>query len=157
MTKENPQSLVGNRLREERHRLDITQADAALLCGVTREMWGRYERGAMPSAHVLVLLIGHGVDVNYILGGTRVIEDAGMLPARERELLQSFREMDEEGRSAITRAAAMELDRSRFGPQLQRQQSPAPHKTIKQVIHGNVGKAAGRDMTITAPAKKSKG
>jgi transcriptional regulator with XRE-family HTH domain len=153
MEEDKPHSLVGNRLREERHRLDITQADAALLCGVTREMWGRYERGAMPSAHVLALLIGQGVDVNYILGGTRVIEVEGMLPSRERELLRSFREMDEEGRAAITRAAAMELQRSRSGAQ----RPPAPSKAANIIKRSKVGgHVAAGDVNINAPAKKPK-
>lgn len=105
-------SLVGDRLRAERERIGIRQADAALLCGVTREMWGRYERGAMPNSGVLVALIGHGFDVNWILGGTRLINDEGTLPERERELLERYRSTDEEGRAAIDRAAAMEALRS---------------------------------------------
>lgn len=31
------------RLKEERKRLRLTQGDIADICGVSREMWGKYE------------------------------------------------------------------------------------------------------------------
>lgn len=88
----------------------MSQADAALLGSVTREMWGRYERGAMPSAHVLLLVQGHGFDVNYILGGSRTLSES-TLTEDEEELLRSYRSTDHEGRQAVLRMARMECSR----------------------------------------------
>lgn len=100
-------SLVGIRLREERERIGITQADAGLFAGVTREQWGRYERGALPNADALLKLQGHGFDVNYILGGSRMLTDA-TLSAEERQLLGNFRSTDDDGRASLLRAGQME-------------------------------------------------
>lgn len=108
-------SQVGIRLREERERIGITQQSAALLCGVTREQWGRYERGSMPNSQVLVHLIGHGFDVNRILGGSRTITD-NTLTEPEETLVDDFRSTDDEGRAAITRTARMEAQRVRHAP-----------------------------------------
>lgn len=104
---EKPSSLVGIRLREERERIGITQADAALLVGVSREMWGRYERGAMPSSEVLLRAQGHGFDVNYILGGARVLSEATLVN-EERTLIERYRAVDGAGKAAILRATENE-------------------------------------------------
>lgn len=108
--KENPTSPVGIKLRDERLRLGLTQAEAAACGGVTREQWGRYERGAMPNTKVLVSLKGHGFDVSHILEGDR---DTNLLTlsAEEHALLGVFRCTDDEGRAAVLRQARMEAQR----------------------------------------------
>ncbi len=62
----------GERIVEERKRLKMTQADMAKACGVSRGMWGRYEKdkGSMGS-DVFARFISCGADANYIFTGTR--------------------------------------------------------------------------------------
>lgn len=61
------------RLKEERLRLGLSQQDAADACGVSREMWGKYERGkGVPGGEVLFSFASRGADINYILTGMRV-------------------------------------------------------------------------------------
>lgn len=103
-------SHVGDRLREERKRIGVNQADAGALAGVTREQFSRYEGGAMPGADVLVRLMGHGFDVNYVLGGSRTFSELS-LSDDEQELLRSYRSTDHEGRQAVLRMARMECSR----------------------------------------------
>lgn len=63
---------VGDRLREVREKLELSQSSAAKLVGVTREQWGRYERGiTMPGGEVLAALARADVDVSYVLTGSR--------------------------------------------------------------------------------------
>lgn len=103
---------VGDRLREERLRIGVSQEDAALLCGVSRAMWGRYERAvSLPGASVLLHLIGHGFDLNYILGGSRTLSDS-TLNDEETALLAAFRATDDEGRASALRAVNMERMRT---------------------------------------------
>lgn len=64
-----PYDLTGNRLQEERKKLGLTQAEAAKKVGVRREMWGRYERGALPQRSVAASLSAAGFDVEYIFTG----------------------------------------------------------------------------------------
>lgn len=62
----------GERLKIERERLGHSQMEAAEMCGVRREMWGKYERGAAePGARVLERYSAHDADVLYILTGRR--------------------------------------------------------------------------------------
>lgn len=103
-------SSVGDRLREERKRIGVSQADAGLLAGVSREQFSRYEGGAMPGADVLVRLLGHGFDVNFVLGGSRTLSE-DTLTDLEQELLQYFRRTDNEGRQSVVRLARMECNR----------------------------------------------
>lgn len=64
-------SQIGERLKEERQRLGLPQREMAQLSGVSREMWAKYEAGAEPGAAALARLAAHGVDVLYVLTGTR--------------------------------------------------------------------------------------
>lgn len=60
----------GQRLKAERERLQLSQQAAAEKCGVRREMWGKYERGAAePGVRVLARLGAEGADVLYLLLG----------------------------------------------------------------------------------------
>lgn len=62
----------GCRLKEERERLGLSQQSAADICGVRREMWGKYERDvAEPGVRVMELFSAHGADALYVLTGRR--------------------------------------------------------------------------------------
>lgn len=79
-----------NRLKNERKRLGFNQASIAELCGISREIWGKYERGAaVPGGHVLCSFAFNGANIQYILTG----EDSGgvMLTRDELELVNHFR------------------------------------------------------------------
>lgn len=80
---------VAIRLLEERERLFASQEDAGARCGVSRVMWGQYERGqAAPGGAVWLKLAAAGADVQYILTGQR---SAQALTRDEVELLEQFR------------------------------------------------------------------
>jgi transcriptional regulator with XRE-family HTH domain len=94
----------------------MRQEDACLLGGVTRAMWGRYERGlAMPSSEVLLKVQGHGFDVNFVLGGVRMLTDA-TLSDDERQLLHNYRFTDDDGRAALLRMSGLEAQRAVSAP-----------------------------------------
>ncbi|EAM8501392.1 helix-turn-helix transcriptional regulator [Salmonella enterica] len=88
---------IGVRIREERKRLklNLTQAQAAMICGISREMWGKYERGqAMPGGDVLLSFAEAGADIQYILlGEVRLTENQ-----EEKALLENYRAMNEAAR-----------------------------------------------------------
>lgn len=64
--------IFGDRLKAERERLNLSQQDAAHICGVRREMWGKYERGQVePGAFVIEHLTTHGADPLYLFKGER--------------------------------------------------------------------------------------
>lgn len=85
-------SLCAERLTEERQRLGLKQVAAAALCKVSREVWGRYERGlAAPGGEVLMHFARAGADVQYILTGRRDAPPPEVLTSDERELLDLFR------------------------------------------------------------------
>lgn len=83
-------SQISTRLKEERKRLKFNQNDVASLCGVSREMWGKYERGlAMPGANVLAALAAAGANVQYVLTGDSV--GGVTLSKDEQEMLSYYR------------------------------------------------------------------
>jgi transcriptional regulator with XRE-family HTH domain len=63
---------IGDRLREERERLDLSQVAIAALAGVSRVSQGNYESGKRkPKADYWNAVASIGVDVQYVLTGTR--------------------------------------------------------------------------------------
>ena len=95
--------LFSIRLKTERTRLGLTQTEIASKCGISREMWGKYERGvAMPGSEVLFSLAATGVDIGYLFSGEKVNKD---LTAQEQTLLEDYRESNEQGKEAIEKTA----------------------------------------------------
>ena len=85
--------------------MGLTQADMAKKCGVSREIWGKYERGqAIPGGDVLFSLAQAGADVQYIITGQRSGE---RLPNREAALLDNYRQSDDKGRRMIEQTASL--------------------------------------------------
>lgn len=65
-------SLIGERLKNERLRLGLTQDQAAQKCDVRRETWGRYERGQLEmGSTVFRAFVALGADMQYIISGIR--------------------------------------------------------------------------------------
>lgn len=144
--------LGAQRLRNERTRLGIGQGDAALLAGVSRNMWGAYERGlSSPGADVLMRLVGHGIDLNYVLGGSRTIT-TGTLSEPEEALFTDYRDTDDEGRAAITRTARMEAQRVRHTPPPPGGNYPASPGTSTAVLLHET-KAQPKPVKRKAPPK----
>lgn len=70
-------STLGSRLREERKRLGLLQPVFAELGGVKRVTQHLYEQDErVPDANYLLQMHAHGVDVTYVLLGTRKTANA---------------------------------------------------------------------------------
>lgn len=102
-------SFSGNRLKEERKKLGLTQAQAAEKCGVSGRMWGDYERGiSQPKTELFFQFEKAGIDVQYVMHGRRD-ETAAMpsekLSKEEQELLALFRQASDNGKFVILSVA----------------------------------------------------
>ncbi|GAA5784679.1 helix-turn-helix domain-containing protein [Chitiniphilus shinanonensis] len=65
-------AICAERMRDERKRLGLGQAEAGAAAGVSREMWSKYERGAaVPGGDALVGFALAGADIQYVLTGRR--------------------------------------------------------------------------------------
>ena len=109
-------SVFYERLREERKKLGLNQADFAALGRVTVDSQGNYERGLRkPDSAYLEAIALEGVDVGYLLTGVRTSvgmvkttgksEVAGVrqLTQEEAALLDNYNAADEQGRAAARR------------------------------------------------------
>ena len=108
---ENISSQLGERLRDARVRLGLSQDAVAASCGVSREMWGKYERGhSVPGGEVLAAVAALGADVRYILtglpAGYTAPPLATTLTQREESLLDNYRHASEAGRKALDQTGA---------------------------------------------------
>ena len=105
-------TLIGERLREARRQLGLTQADAAGNAGLSREQWGLYERGAsMPGGDAIYAFASMGIDVLYLLTGTRTpgaptLGGDHLISPEEAALLDNYRNSGPEGRRAIATTSA---------------------------------------------------
>lgn len=126
-------SLVGERLKEQRTALRLSQAEAAERVGITREHLGRCERGtAVPGGEVLAALADLGVDVGYVLTGKSGSFGAAgaALTADERELLALFREATLSAKVAAINAL------SSGGTHSARPHQAAPIRQVNKAPHG---------------------
>ncbi len=90
---------IGDRLKEERERLRMTQESFSVAGGAGKRAYIRYEQGErLPDAGFLAALSASGVDVLYVLTGRR---SATALSPEEQTLLGYYRDAP----AAVRRAA----------------------------------------------------
>lgn len=93
---------VGDRLREERERRDLTQLQFGALNGVSRGTQRNYELGTAVGAmdlKYLATLESNGIDATYVLTGRRTF-DAGF-SGHEHALLEQYRAIPEPDKRAL--------------------------------------------------------
>ncbi len=92
-------NTFGERLREERARLGLTQDAFGAVGGVKKLAQISYEQDKRyPDAGYLIALAAIGVDVSYVMLGTPSLE---ALSKDESELLAGYRSMDIRGKAGV--------------------------------------------------------
>lgn len=92
---------LGARLRAERKRIGLNQADFAALGGSALNSQNRYETGqALPKLDYLFTLAQHGVDVGYVVTGVRT-EGVLLQTDQEYDLIGHFRNLKDEDRDTV--------------------------------------------------------
>lgn len=92
-------SEIGDRLREERERLKLSQEEFGAVGGVARNAQSNYEKGKrVPDAAYLAAIAEVGADVLYIVTGTRSDTSGAVVSSDEAELLCVYRKCTQEGR-----------------------------------------------------------
>lgn len=154
---------IGERLKAERDRLGRTQPDFAALAGASKRTLQDWERGvSSPTAAALKALSASGVDVRWVITGSRDYEPPPALTAEEQVLLERWREASREVRNAAFGAL--------LGAAPIRSNAPAPAHLPRinarsvsqtktriyagptQVYEGPIENVAGRDVVHHAPA-----
>lgn len=100
-------STFGERLKEERMRLDLSQTTLGEACGVTKQSQINYEKNERaPDALYLAALATAGADVLYILTGSRAAPPGPPLAPDEAALLDNYRHSPPEGQTALKTTSA---------------------------------------------------
>ncbi len=100
-------SGIGARLREERERLGLSQRVFGEIGGVEPNAQGKYESGdRTPKADYLAAVANKGVDVLYVLTGSRTPTPIENLSQVEECVLGSYRSLFKEDQDAIRRLTA---------------------------------------------------
>lgn len=95
--------LIGQRMREEREAMSLTQADFARIGGRNRISQATYESGKnTPNLEYLISLSRAGVDIGYILTGVR---QNGSLGPEKDQLIAYFDQMQPSQRTVILQIA----------------------------------------------------
>ena len=97
-------SGIGSRLRQERERLGLSQKVFGEIGGVEANAQGKYESGGRaPKADYLSRVAEKGVDILYVLTGSRIPVHVGHLSQSEEKVLDSYRALFKEDQDAIRR------------------------------------------------------
>lgn len=93
---------IGQRLREERERLGMTQRVFGDIGGVEPNAQGKYESGERsPRVDYLAALAARGVDAQYVLSGIRTPAPLEGLNTDESGLLGAFRQLSCDDQAAL--------------------------------------------------------
>ena len=126
---------IGDRVREERERLGMSQTEFGEAAGVNRGSQFNYEQGRrMPDAAYLAAIAKLGADLLYIVVGDQSFERVRALGADEQLLVDAFRSASPEVRRA---ALAVLLSTRDF----------APSARVNQAFHGSVGSVVQGDVS----------
>lgn len=101
--------LFSERLKEAREQIPLTQDEMVLKTGIPKRSYCAYEAGDMaPSAKLLAALAVMGMDIGYLLTGSRSAAVAPTLSRDEAGMLDSYRHCSKEMQlAARTQLAAM--------------------------------------------------
>ncbi len=89
--------MIGNRLREERLRLEMSQDAFSQHCGVTKNTQVSYEKGRRsPDTTYLLKAIEIGVDVLYVVTGRHVPAAVKALTQEQLDILNYMSGMSEQ-------------------------------------------------------------
>ncbi|WP_313103766.1 helix-turn-helix domain-containing protein [Stutzerimonas nitrititolerans] len=98
---------LGDRLKEERERLGMSQTEFAFVAGVSKNSQFNYEKGERnPDAAYLEAVASVGVDVLYVLTGIRSGLNESRLAEDESTLLNQYRAMEDSDRATFRRMAS---------------------------------------------------
>lgn len=93
---------IGERLKEERSRLKLSQTDLGAIGGVGKTTQINYEKDAgSPDGRYLAAVAAVGVDVLYVVTGERKPQAADSVTAEEADLLDRFRQLPPEDRAGL--------------------------------------------------------
>lgn len=99
---------IGDRLREERTRLEHNQETFGQLAGVGKQAQLRYEKGERhPDSVYMAAIAAIGVDVLYVLTGQRTQPVESRLSKEQQQLLQDYEAAGQEGRKLIEGTARL--------------------------------------------------
>ncbi|WP_430303089.1 helix-turn-helix domain-containing protein, partial [Pseudomonas aeruginosa] len=113
--------MIGNRLREERLRLEMSQDAFSQHCGVTKNTQVSYEKGRRsPDTTYLLKAIEIGVDVLYVVTGRHVPAAVKALTQEQLAILKYMSGMIQEKPAALGR-----VGRAMYDPQQVRGMGPA--------------------------------
>ncbi len=98
--------MIGERIKEERERLGMTQPEFAAAAGAAKRTLIEWEKGSTsPTAVQLSALVVAGVDALYILTGQRGAPSVPLAPD-EAALLDNYRNSPPAGRDALKATSA---------------------------------------------------
>ena len=134
-------NIFGDRLRQERTRLGLTQEAFAAIGGVKKLAQINYEQGkTLPDAGYMVALAGIGVDLSYVMLG---VPASNALTDDENELLAGYRRLDLRGKARVLGVV------EGIGEPVTTSPARTAERNTQMVFHGKVGQQIHGD--ITAP------
>lgn len=95
---------VGERLKEERTRLGLSQTALGAVAGVGKATQINYEKDSgSPTANYLIAVATVGVDMMYVLSGVRTPRPVEGLSVTEEKVLDNYRSLPESDKASVRR------------------------------------------------------
>jgi transcriptional regulator with XRE-family HTH domain len=95
---------IGSRLKSERNRLELSQHALGAVGGIEANAQGLYERGKrFPNAGYLSAIAAAGVDILYVITGTRKVRAVDSMTDGDTKLLSELDGLPDEVKEDIKR------------------------------------------------------
>lgn len=134
-------NIFGERLKQERNRLGLTQEAFAAIGGVKKLAQINYEQGkTLPDAGYLTALSGVGVDIVFVMFG---IPASDTLSDDEKELLVCYRKLDVRSKARVL--GVVEGIGAPEGASASKPHADPTSRTV--VFEGTVGQQVTGDVT----------
>lgn len=135
---------IGSRLKEERKRLKMTQAEFAAAGGIGVSALKLYEGEERdPGAQCLFELSASGLDAQYVITGIR---SKNALAADEQLLLEGFRDLDAKTKKRVLAFILTEAGPEEVSRKIKQKVAEQGQTQLTVTATGRGAQAAGRDI-----------
>lgn len=102
---------IGNRIRERRKALQLTQTDMHRVCGITSGALSQIENGSRVPSAIAFYSIAKALNcsMEYLMTGTYTDTKNFIFYENEEELLKGFRELDADDKEELIEIMQMKL------------------------------------------------
>lgn len=105
---------VGNRIKQRRHNLNLTQIDIYKKCGIASGALSQIENGTRTPSVIIFYKLAQALEcsMDWLLTGSSTNSENGIFSENEETLLNGFRNLSEEDQNELIQILEIKLNKN---------------------------------------------